>query len=78
MDREDIRTGGVATCVFCGETVEEVQDPYSFMQDYGQDGDFGCAGSPWTDDEVTGSHVPYSELGRLYVLESATRERIGE
>ena len=73
-----IRTGSLATCVWCGETVEEVQDPYSFKQDYGQNGDFGCAESPWTGDEGTGSHVPYSEMGRLYVLEPAIRERIGE
>lgn len=69
-------TGGRATCVWCGLEVEEVQDSISFNLDYGIDGDFGCGLDPWSDDDGTGGHVPYSEMGRLYVLEGSQLGRV--
>jgi hypothetical protein len=73
-DRGGVPTGGRATCVWCGLELEEVQDSISFTLDYGIDGDFGCGLDPWSDDYGTGSHVPYVEAGRLYVLEG---DRLG-
>lgn len=69
-------TGGRATCAYCGELVEEVQDSVSFVLDYGIDGDFGCGLDPWSDDDGTGGHLPIVEGGRLVVLEGEQLGRI--
>lgn len=68
--REDIKTGRTDTCAYCGETIIEIQDPYSFVIDWGAEDhrhpgdpkwcDWGCSDSPETDSEGCGSHFPKS------------------
>ena len=56
--REDIVTGGRPRCYYCHRELTEVQDPYSWVLDYGDNGDFGCGEHPLSDDEGTYGHVP--------------------
>ena len=58
VPREDIVTGATPTCVYCLQVVTEVQDPYSFVLDYGINGDFGCGEHPLNDEEGTYGHIP--------------------
>jgi hypothetical protein len=63
MNRQDIVTGGRGVCHYCGQTLTEVQDPYSWVLDYSADEDFGCDDNPISDSEGVGSHAPVFLLG---------------
>lgn len=65
---DDIVTGEESTCVYCGQRIGAVIDPISGMFDWGSfmppsfniphPSDFGCDGSPETDEDGCGSHNP--------------------
>lgn len=64
----DILTGRTDTCVYCGQKIYEVQDPISFVLDWGSDTgtdlplnrrlDYGCDENPESGSEGVGSHLP--------------------
>jgi hypothetical protein len=77
--RPDIITGATPTCVYCRQIVVEVQDPYSFVLDYGSEFpfggmDYGCDSHPLSDEEGTYGHTPIfhdnyvGQLGRVMVV----------
>lgn len=63
--KRDILTGAHYRCTYCRRVITEVQDPYSFVIDYGDDGDFGCDDHPLNNDEGTYGHVPDISEGQL-------------
>ena len=61
----DIVTGREAECLYCGEWVREVKDPYSGCLDYEGltpegtgNGDFGCGEGPCSNEDGTDGHWP--------------------
>lgn len=57
--RSDIPTGASRfICANCEREIIEVQDPYSYVLDYGDNGDFGCDSHPLSNEDGTYGHVP--------------------
>lgn len=69
LSRGDILTGRTVECVYCYRTIYEVQDPTSFVIDWGSDTgysdlplnvrlDYGCDSHPLSNEEGTYGHAP--------------------
>lgn len=56
------KTGRVAICEYCGQRIEEDEDPDGTPgsnTDWGDnEGDYGCVDNPENDEDGTGGHSP--------------------